>query len=252
MCVVLGQHLKEEPKKTGSSGQPGPAEAPGLADFRRQLSSHSTKLDAQIRDQGSSLQSLAGQLSSHTQNIANLDQLMWRLMAKNMQLAEEIPKSQQHIEEKRSTELRRLKHQVEYAGDAVKRQTKQVRSALVGYEPSQAPQRAIENGDSDVCVDLAFLQREGALQNSYRELQLTSLTDATNALLKKSGAVGKAAKLMLDQGESFEAADVLTSCSLSQRALKKLASQKEIWRLAEEKVQGKTFYEWIDKANLDI
>lgn len=254
MCVVLGQHLKEEPKKTGSSGQPGLAEPPGPADLRRQLLSHSTQLDAQIREQGSSLQSLAGQLSSHTRNIANLDQLIWRLMARNMQLAQEIAESQQHIEEKRSAELRRLKHQVEYAGDAVKRQTKQVRSALVGYEPSQAPERAIENGhgDSDVRVDPAFLQREGALQNSYRELQLTSLTDATNALRKKSGAVGKAAKLMLDQGESFEAADVLTSCSLSQRALKKLASQKEIWRLAEEKVQGKTFYEWIDKANLDI
>ncbi|XP_029831208.3 uncharacterized protein LOC115316018 isoform X1 [Ixodes scapularis] len=260
MCVVLGQYLEEEPKKAGSSGQPGSAEPPGPADFQTQLSSHSTELDAQIREQGSSLQSLAGQLSSHTRNIANLDQLIWRLMAKNTQLAEEIAKNQQvltsvsrkHIEEKRSTELRRLKHQVEYAGDAVKRQTKQVRSALVAYEPSQAPERAIENGDSDVYVDLAFLQREGALQNSYCELQLTSLTDATNALRKKSGAVGKAAKLMLNQGESFEAADVLTSCSLSQRALKKLASQKEIWRLAEEEVQGKTFYEWIDKANLDI
>ncbi|KAG0411448.1 hypothetical protein HPB47_011440, partial [Ixodes persulcatus] len=206
------------------SGQPGLTEPPGPADLRRQLLSHSTQLDAQIREQGSSLQSLAGQLSSHTWNIANLDQLIWRLMARNMQLAQEIAESQQHIEEKRSAELRRLKHQVEYAGDAVKRQTKQVRSALVGYEPSQAPERAIENGhgDSDVRVDPAFLQREGALQNSYRELQLTSLTDATNALRKKSGAVGKAAKLMLDQGESFEAADVLTSCSLSQRALKKL------------------------------
>lgn len=253
MCVVLGQHLKEEPKKTGWSGQPGSAKPPGPADFRRQLSSHLTELDTQVREQGSSLQSLAGQLSSHTRNIANLDQLIWWLMAENMQLAEEIAKSQQHIEEKRSTELRHLKHQVEYAGDAVKRQTKQVRSALVGYEePSQALERAIENGHGDVCVDPAFLQREGALQNTYRELQLTSLTDATNTLRKKSGAVGKAAKLMLDQGESFEAADVLTSCSLSQRALKKLASQKEIWRLSEEKVQGKTFYEWMDKANLDI